>query len=483
MNIALIQELHCPYCAGSFRLVRNCLTEKDCLRYGLLECRCFTFPVIDGILLLSLAKGYGGAEEALQPYVPLQVAAIRHLERDDIAGLLGWIRRHMPLAAELIEGTHATYLNVATRLDLAVKVESDRYLAQMGRYRVVGSGRREQWKQRVLGFLPKKRRTSVQHERDCLSSYYVSRFFSPRANALGLYLSSLPVGGTILSLCCGHGVFENLLRADGRAKRVVSIDGQFLNLLITRRYCAPDSDFICHDVQFPLPFQDGFFDGVFSSTCLPEIPAQMSFVREAIRVTSNAGWTVFDSIWNQELGVRRINHMRHYRFCQNFFAALEDYLPLISDCAAGRDVGLDVAGMPDKYLDGPTWAFAGEQEALIAARKDPMINIIITDREKFTGFVPPRRDWLVPGRLSFSPAFTAQGAGDRVVLHRRPAFAQVDADFAQAAFPGYVEHIELDSARLADTDLLRAQYCAGHLALLPDAFSTEQVRVSEATAA
>ncbi len=75
-----------------------------------------------------------------------------------------------------------------------------------------------------------------------------------------------------------------------------------------------------------------------------------------------------------------------------------------------------------------------------------------------------------------------QKADGRLVLQRRPAFAQVNADFAQAAFPGYAERIELDPARCADTDLLRAQYCAGHLALLPDAFSTEQVRVGETTA-
>src|SRR5947208_13774708 len=107
----------CPYCGGPFTVTRPVDADDERVRYGLVECRCFAFPVVDGILLLSLSKGYGGAEERLQPYVPLQVAAIRCLERDDVPGLRTWIRRHAPLAADLIEGTDETYVRFASRVD------------------------------------------------------------------------------------------------------------------------------------------------------------------------------------------------------------------------------------------------------------------------------------------------------------------------------------------------------------------------------
>src|SRR5438309_2299998 len=119
--------MSCPYCGAGFRIRRAVSRDKDRLRYGLIECRCFAFPVVDGILLLSLAKGYGGAEEALQPYVPLQVAAVRYLERDDVAGLRAWIRRHAPLAADLIDGTDEPYLSFSARLERELSREAERF--------------------------------------------------------------------------------------------------------------------------------------------------------------------------------------------------------------------------------------------------------------------------------------------------------------------------------------------------------------------
>ena len=63
--------------------------------------------------------------------------------------------------------------------------------------------------------------------------------------------SAFPPADRVLSLCCGHGVFENMLRCAGVPPTVASIDGQFLNLLITRRYADHGGSYICHDIQFP----------------------------------------------------------------------------------------------------------------------------------------------------------------------------------------------------------------------------------------
>src|SRR3954471_22595996 len=131
----------CPYCGGEFGIRRAVSRDGNRLLYGLIECRCFAFPVVDGILLLSLSKGYGGAEERLQPYVPLQVAAIRCLERDDVPGLRTWIRRHAPLAADLIEGTDETYVRFASRVDRQLSRAVDAFLGQYGRYEVLGTQR------------------------------------------------------------------------------------------------------------------------------------------------------------------------------------------------------------------------------------------------------------------------------------------------------------------------------------------------------
>jgi hypothetical protein len=132
----------CPYCGGRFRISRPVDVDDERVRYGLVECRCFAFPVVDGVLLLSLAKGYGGAEEALQPYVPLQLAAIQHLGADDVDGLRAWIRRHAPLVADLIDGTNETYLQLWARLRGELSPHVDAYLEGYGKYEVVGTPKR-----------------------------------------------------------------------------------------------------------------------------------------------------------------------------------------------------------------------------------------------------------------------------------------------------------------------------------------------------
>ncbi len=469
MDKHLIAELSCPYCGGGFRIARECRTTAGRVNYGLLECRCFAFPVVDGVLLLSLAKGYGGAEEELQPYTPLLAAAVEHLGRDDIDGLQRWIRRHLPLAAELIEGRAGDYIGLTARRTARLDAAVERLLSAHSRYGVLGYAGGVRHLRRKLRRLLQARPGTAGVELAQLGDYYVSRLFAPRVNALALQLGQLPVAGRILSLCCGQGVFENLLRADGRPVELVSIDGQFLNLLITREYANRDGNFICHDLQFGLPFRDGVFDGVFSSTCLPEIPAQRLFAAEAIRVTAASGWTVFDSIWNeQQGGVRRIDRYRHYRFCQNFFARIEDYLPLFSACAAGRDVGVDIPGPPAKYLGAPTWTFGEERNVAVAARTDRQISVMVCDREQFKGFARPQRPWLNPAQLSVSPVFDISRQGEILRLRRRPQFAQLPEVFAAAGFAGYPASLELSPADCADR--LPQLFADATLALLPDNF-------------
>lgn len=478
MDLQLISELVCPYCGGDFQVARSNQSENGRLSYGLLECRCFSFPVVDGILLLSLAKGYGGAEEALQPYVPLQVAAISYLQRDDVAGLQGWIRRHLPLASELLENRAGSYLDFTARLNAALEVEIQAYMRASAQYEVVGAGKPahplKRWLSAVRAQLRRRQGTPDAAQ---LTGYYVSRFFAPRVHSLALQLGSLRLDGRLLSLCCGHGVFENLLSAYGKAQNCISVDGQFLNLLITRRYANPVGNYICHDLQYPLPFRDGACDAVFSSTCLPEIPAQRSFAREAIRVTAPSGWTVFDSIWNLEIGVQRVNPTRHYRFCQNFFSRLQDYLPFFEECAAGREIGVDVPGLPEKYLQTANWAFGSDKERVLAARKDPEISVIVRDKTQFAGLIPPQRPWLNAGQLSVSPVFESSPQNGGLQLRRREVFAQLSPNFAPAGFAGFPQAMELP--RTQDPQVLLQHYCAGTLALLPGSFDAGSRKLSE----
>jgi SAM-dependent methyltransferase len=451
--------------------------DAERIQYGLLACRCFEFPIVDGIPLLSLAKGYGGAEEELQPYVPLQVAAIIHLQRKDVKGLRAWIARHIPLADGLIEGRFGSYLEFAAARDALLDMAVVRFLAR----------------HRGLGIAPQKGQRDLAHRihdrlrgavsvarrlvgRPRLKNYYTYRFFAPQVNALALQLEQLPLDGRLLSLCCGHGVYENLLLTLGGQHTVVSIDGQFLNLLCTRRFISPRGVYLCHDLQFPLPFVDGTFDGVFSSRCLPEIPAQQTFVREAIRATADTGWTLFDSIWSLDSpGVRRIDQSRHFRFCQNQFSHVEDYLSFFMECAGPeRSIAVDVPGLPTRYLEAPPWITEPRKilEA-VSTKTDDDISVLITNPGRFGSFKRGSHKWLSTKTLAVSPVFDVKRADNALRLVCKPGFSKLGGSFAPNSFMGYPDSMILKRASLSEPNYCLEQFCDSVFVPLPRQFARD----------
>jgi len=485
MKRSVVRDLVCPYCGGAFDVTAEVVADAERIHWGLLSCRCFEFPIIDGVLLLSLAKGYGGPEDELNPYVPLLVASVEFLNKSDVAGLRAWIERHVPEVASLLSGDEIeTYLSVSARLGVDIAPLVEQYLADMARFEVVGvpatskGGFRSKLRAGRSGAPEVKADRGVELSR--LVDYYTTRFFSPRANALAMRMGHLDMTGRVLSLCCGHGVFENFVTALGYTPDLVCIDAQLVNLLITRRYGNDAASFILHDVQFPLPFRDGACDGVFSSTCLPELPSQKTFIEESIRVTAATGWSFFDRTWNLEIGARRIEPTRHYRFAQNFFSRLEDYVELFRESAGpARDVGVDLPQPTAAYVDNHGWSFGDDADARLANRKKLELSALVVDRGAFKGFVTPDRTAAMsPAALSVSPVFDAVVEDGAVRATRRPQLAHLDAELGNEFTP-FAESLSMPTARLRDPAYLLEQFCAANLALLPARFDRVSASLAE----
>ena len=486
-----IAQLRCPYSGGPLQISKEVAGDAEHLQYGLLASRSFEFPVVDGILLLSLTKGYSGAREELQPYVPLQVAAIQYLQQGDIDGLRGWIRRHLPLAARLLDGTAEAYLPFAARMALEQDRATSECLIHNSRFECLGYppppgqlnrllGPAHYYRRQQRARAAAARRNPRGWELQQLRSDFAQRFFAPRVNALALQLGSLPLDGKLLSLCCGHGVYENLLKLLGKADKVLSIDGQFLNLLVTRRYVHPQGSYICHDLQLPFPFEAGQFDGVFASTCLPEISTQKSFASEAVRVTAESGWTFMDSIWNLDIGVHRIDPRREHRFCQNLFSSLEDYLPFFAECAPGRELALNVPSAPADYVENPPWqrGMATMREA-IRAGSDWEISLLVSHADRFRGHPKPdSRPWLNAESLALSPAYEiVDGDGTAIELRRRPAFDMLQRTFAPKAVSALPAQVSLQRSGFDDPAYLLERYCESVLVPLPVEFDRQSARL------
>ena len=78
--------------------------------------------------MLSLSKAYGGAEEKLQPYASLQIAAIQFLKQGNLSALKSWMARHLPLGMRLIDGGFSTYLEFAAAYEAELDMHTKRFL-------------------------------------------------------------------------------------------------------------------------------------------------------------------------------------------------------------------------------------------------------------------------------------------------------------------------------------------------------------------
>jgi SAM-dependent methyltransferase len=465
--------LVCPYCLSPFTVAKALESDGDRVRWGLARCGCFTFPIVDGVLLLSLAKGYGGSEEALQPYTPLQVAALEFLHADDLPALRAWIDRHVPLLARLIRPEPLAYLDFMRDLNGRLYREVERDLHAWGRWEVLGrraSYRRQPSARKAFAatwagatWLGLRARWAPA----VFESFYVARFVTPQLEELRLRLRPLPFDGPLLSIACGHGPFELLVQARQPAADIVSVDGQLLNLFVTRRFVNPEGDYICHDVQFPLPFADGAFAGVFSSSCLIEIPTQASFVREAVRVTSASGWTIFDAIGPEP--DTRVTPTRFYRVCQNSLGSLAEYLRLLGECANGRPLHMTTStGV------GPWHRDAGLLTGLRMA-SFAVTSLAIDATVQATTLTPGER-----ARLHVNPKFDVRDEKGRLIGRLRPEQLR-----QRRRHPDLVstlpEEITIEKARLSDAEFVAGLCRTGVLALLPDRFGTDIVSAFGAT--
>jgi SAM-dependent methyltransferase len=457
MRRAFIDKLQCPYCLSSFSVTCALSGDNREVRYGLIKCSCFEFPIVNGVLLLGIVKGYGGAEEAIQPYVPLQVAAILFLRNRDLNGLAKWMQRHTPLVHDLCDAnSDYDYVSLAGRWETCLRSEIREYLHQQGKYEVVGA--------------------SIDVAQECanrLRNWYAGRFVTPRAARLRDELTGLALGLPVLSLCCGQGVAEQNFKGILPGHEIVSIDGQILNLLIVQRFVNPEGSFICHDVQLPLPFEAGFFGLTVSSTCLPEIPSHAFFIKEAVRTTREDGSAVFNMLWASPKA--RIAPKRYYRFCQNEFESLAAIVTLFHKCSYGRSLGMF---RPDP--DGQnTWIWDEAQiEQLVKHEGEPPITLCVSNSKNVdTQTRPFGNSTPETQHLHLNPLYRIEANTPTCIRCRRaPEF--FDASLVPPGSSYLPETVVIEKNELCTPTYVSGLFHSGVLVSLPSRFGGGAVPLS-----
>jgi hypothetical protein len=173
--------------------------------------------------------------------------------------------------------------------------------------------------------------------------------------------------------------------------------------------------------------------------------------------------------------VRRVDESRHYRFCQNHFTRLGEYVDFFTECASpDRSVALDVPNLPACYLDAPRWITErGAMLAAVDAKTDDQISVLVTKPSRFGGFRQARHSWLSEEILAVSPVFDMVAADGALGLTRKPAFAKPGAVAVPKSFAGYPERLSLERLRLSEAGYRREQFCASVLVPLPERFDRD----------
>jgi SAM-dependent methyltransferase len=262
-----IDDLSCPCCGARLSVALD-LDGGDAIRHGTLRCECYEYPIVAGILVLR----------QLSPVSSAQNGAVDRLRDRDPGGALQWLL------------TYATASGVATSALAKPQVSGLRRLME-----ALGGSTRPTADPNEIGGAEFEEALHALRPTG-YANYLYHRYANPS------FLAAIPpllvLGescGTaarrrIIDVLCGVGHSSATLRALCPGVDVVMADADFVNLYIASRFIG-DITAVCVDVDLPLPFADGSFDGAFCLDGLHYVRSKTAFVREMDRILGpDASW-------------------------------------------------------------------------------------------------------------------------------------------------------------------------------------------------
>ncbi len=466
MNLELIGRMRCPYCTGCFTLSKENKSAGDRILYGLIECHCFEFPIVDGVLLLSLTKGYGGSEDKLIPYEPFMAAAIQYIKEDDLPGFEAWIKEKSPILSKLLFDNTLSYTEFNVEYSRDYNTHNIEFLEeQVNEYKVVGEKRGEGVPVNKSGqsLYPQSYEDMILCKLGRGGNYYVKRYFDPSVSVTRNFLLNNMPDDYLLSLCIGQGILENIAADHFSSDKLISMDAQLINLFIVKRFVHQEGLYICHNLYFPLPFANDEISATFTSTCLPELVNQANVMREISRVTRKSGWAYIEHIWKgKEL---RFAAGRFYRYLQNQFESFDQYLELLHNTCDSNAAFLSMYQY-DGYKLAELDDFVPMSEcASIEANTPDLVSVLLTDQVRKIGrsLVPLAESEI--RRLRISPMFDSTREGKLL----RGRIKDIRKDYMHRSLP---TEFEVDLTKLDDGSYLNTLYEAGVLVLLPETVAT-----------
>jgi SAM-dependent methyltransferase len=258
MIASVLDHLICPSCGGALSKSRGAADASGEILYGVVRCECAEYPIVEGIM--SLGTGSGTPE------------VVDLVKRGD---------RHRALALSLSQGAQSTVGStrwVARRRMLGRL--AGRVLTAWAFHQASGD------KRRLTTDAPLCRILGTSGFETYLKHRFSADSFWPLFALLPLLRQR---NGVVLDVGCGIGHASFAIATTIRPRTLFSIDQNFWELFLARRYMSPKSTAIAIDVNGPLPFRDACIDCVVALDMFHYVDSPAGLAREIERVTSQDG--------------------------------------------------------------------------------------------------------------------------------------------------------------------------------------------------
>lgn len=288
---AFVPLLICPECSQALRWRKIEQPQGIEGEYGVLECRCSRYPVIDGIPILTQQKisVLDQVSSAVDLEGPTPAELVRKVEeRQGFQALLSLIA--FPVIPASLN--RAPFLGLAKRqplLEIGLIVRKNLVKWHLVQHHALTA---RDWLELIY------HRSPVQGD---YFNYFFFRFGQPRHLAALSLMSVLPKRDKpLLDLACGFGHLIHYLTQGPQHHRVVGFDRLFFQLWVAKHFIAPQAQFVCGDADHPLPFQDGAFSGAMCSDAFHLLRRKAEVLAE-LRRCAPGGYLLLTRVGNREV--------------------------------------------------------------------------------------------------------------------------------------------------------------------------------------
>jgi SAM-dependent methyltransferase len=270
----VLSMLRCPYCTGGFSFREAARPKLGAAEFGILQCSCSEFPVVDGIPIVQKAHvgmfEHTTGETQVSGVAPGTLVALIKAGRGEDALL-------ECLAIPVLPGKRRLPWRVAN------SGPALRLARRFGKRRLRNEG------------LAHRERIGVQELIDLfygpssplgneVGQYFLLRFGQPRHLAALALLAALPASDKpVLDIACGLGHVEHYLLGRRNRVEVIGTDMNFFHVWIARHWIAPAGHFVCANAEDGLPFVDDAFSAIVCSDAYHYISNRRALQKEIDR--------------------------------------------------------------------------------------------------------------------------------------------------------------------------------------------------------